>query len=176
MANPHSLQSWPPHQPSVPFSAAAAAAAATAPDHSFSAGISAPPDFMLGVRNILILPPPPPPPQIITHPLPSPVNFTDKARNHNAEEKACRDCGNRAKKECLFERCRTCCKSRGYRCATHVKSTWTPSSHHQSATRSSSSSSSSDRNKKLKLDASHKPNPAATVSIFPTTTPRQGND
>ncbi|OMO73420.1 Zinc finger, lateral root primordium type 1 [Corchorus capsularis] len=42
--------------------------------------------------------------------------------------KVCRDCGNRAKKECGFSRCRTCCKSRGYDCATHVKSTWVPAS------------------------------------------------
>ncbi|XWS65486.1 hypothetical protein CRYUN_Cryun05aG0116900 [Craigia yunnanensis] len=40
--------------------------------------------------------------------------------------KVCRDCGNRAKKECGYSRCRTCCKSRGYDCATHVKSTWLP--------------------------------------------------
>ncbi|KAK8661982.1 hypothetical protein V6N13_091570 [Hibiscus sabdariffa] len=40
--------------------------------------------------------------------------------------KVCRDCGNRAKKECRYSRCRTCCKSRGYDCATHVKSTWVP--------------------------------------------------
>ncbi|XP_031399974.1 protein LATERAL ROOT PRIMORDIUM 1 isoform X2 [Punica granatum] len=42
--------------------------------------------------------------------------------------RACRDCGNRAKKECSYRRCRTCCKSRGYDCATHVKSTWVPAS------------------------------------------------
>ncbi|XP_022764377.1 protein SHI RELATED SEQUENCE 6 [Durio zibethinus] len=40
--------------------------------------------------------------------------------------KVCRDCGNRAKKECGYSRCRTCCKSRGFDCATHVKSTWVP--------------------------------------------------
>ncbi|EOY19778.1 hypothetical protein QUC31_005966 [Theobroma cacao] len=40
--------------------------------------------------------------------------------------KVCRDCGNRAKKECGYSRCRTCCKSRGYDCATHVRSTWVP--------------------------------------------------
>ncbi|XVF00238.1 hypothetical protein REPUB_Repub03eG0267700 [Reevesia pubescens] len=40
--------------------------------------------------------------------------------------KVCRDCGNRAKKECGYSRCRTCCKSRGYDCSTHVKSTWVP--------------------------------------------------
>jgi len=41
---------------------------------------------------------------------------------------ACRDCGNRAKKDCSHRRCRTCCKSRGYDCSTHVRSTWVPAS------------------------------------------------
>ncbi|KAF5733638.1 protein LATERAL ROOT PRIMORDIUM 1-like isoform X1 [Tripterygium wilfordii] len=40
----------------------------------------------------------------------------------------CTDCGNKAKKECKYRRCRTCCKSRGYDCSTHVKSTWVPAS------------------------------------------------
>ncbi|XP_059296885.1 protein SHI RELATED SEQUENCE 3-like [Lycium ferocissimum] len=48
----------------------------------------------------------------------------------------CQDCGNQAKKDCPYLRCRTCCKSRGYQCQTHVKSTWIPLSarrprHHQ---------------------------------------------
>ncbi|KAL3845282.1 hypothetical protein ACJIZ3_002685 [Penstemon smallii] len=38
----------------------------------------------------------------------------------------CQDCGNQAKKDCEHMRCRTCCKSRGYPCQTHVKSTWIP--------------------------------------------------
>ncbi|XP_047153004.1 protein SHI RELATED SEQUENCE 3-like [Vigna umbellata] len=38
----------------------------------------------------------------------------------------CRDCGNQAKKECLYSRCRTCCKNKGFNCQTHIKSTWTP--------------------------------------------------
>ncbi|KAJ6819506.1 protein LATERAL ROOT PRIMORDIUM 1 [Iris pallida] len=38
----------------------------------------------------------------------------------------CQDCGNQAKKDCSHRRCRTCCKSRGYDCTTHVKSTWVP--------------------------------------------------
>ncbi|CAM8889230.1 unnamed protein product [Rhodiola kirilowii] len=40
----------------------------------------------------------------------------------------CQDCGNQAKKDCCHRRCRTCCKSRGYECSTHVKSTWVPAS------------------------------------------------
>ncbi|KAL5202652.1 hypothetical protein ABZP36_013604 [Zizania latifolia] len=38
----------------------------------------------------------------------------------------CHDCGNQAKKDCIHHRCRTCCKSRGLDCPTHVKSTWIP--------------------------------------------------
>ncbi|KAI4321620.1 hypothetical protein MLD38_034983 [Melastoma candidum] len=38
----------------------------------------------------------------------------------------CLDCGNQAKKQCAHMRCRTCCKSRGFECETHVKSTWVP--------------------------------------------------
>ncbi|KAJ8772781.1 hypothetical protein K2173_027958 [Erythroxylum novogranatense] len=38
----------------------------------------------------------------------------------------CQDCGNQAKKDCSHLRCRTCCKSRGFQCQTHVKSTWVP--------------------------------------------------
>ncbi|KAK5770734.1 hypothetical protein PVK06_046887 [Gossypium arboreum] len=38
----------------------------------------------------------------------------------------CEDCGNKAKKECGFMRCRTCCRSKGYQCQTHIKSTWVP--------------------------------------------------
>lgn len=40
--------------------------------------------------------------------------------------RACVDCGNKAKRDCSFRMCRTCCKGRGYDCATHVKSTWVP--------------------------------------------------
>lgn len=39
---------------------------------------------------------------------------------------SCQDCGNQAKKDCAHMRCRTCCKSRGLECLTHVKSTWVP--------------------------------------------------
>ncbi|KAK4274815.1 hypothetical protein QN277_017987 [Acacia crassicarpa] len=38
----------------------------------------------------------------------------------------CQDCGNQAKKDCAHLRCRTCCRSRGFPCQTHVKSTWVP--------------------------------------------------
>ncbi|XP_050364243.1 protein SHI RELATED SEQUENCE 3 [Argentina anserina] len=38
----------------------------------------------------------------------------------------CEDCGNKAKKDCVYMRCRTCCNNKGYQCQTHVKSTWVP--------------------------------------------------
>ncbi|KAK1322408.1 hypothetical protein QJS10_CPA03g02107 [Acorus calamus] len=41
---------------------------------------------------------------------------------------SCQDCGNQAKKDCMHMRCRTCCKSRGFQCPTHIKSTWVPAS------------------------------------------------
>ncbi|KAJ3672437.1 hypothetical protein LUZ60_007158 [Juncus effusus] len=41
---------------------------------------------------------------------------------------SCQDCGNNAKKDCVHSRCRTCCRSRGFQCSTHVKSTWVPAS------------------------------------------------
>lgn len=46
---------------------------------------------------------------------------------YGSEYRVCEDCGNRAKKDCVFRRCRTCCKGRGYDCCTHLKSTWIPS-------------------------------------------------
>ncbi|CAK7336517.1 unnamed protein product [Dovyalis caffra] len=53
------------------------------------------------------------------------VGDNDTSRKTNTgPARACRDCGNRAKKECQYRRCRTCCKGRGYDCTTHMKSTW----------------------------------------------------
>ncbi|GFZ20523.1 hypothetical protein Acr_28g0012280 [Actinidia rufa] len=46
----------------------------------------------------------------------------------------CQDCGNQAKKDCVYMRCRTCCKNRGFECQTHVKSTWVPLSKRQYST------------------------------------------
>ncbi|KAL2460093.1 Protein SHORT INTERNODES [Abeliophyllum distichum] len=58
-------------------------------------------------------------------------------REESAPSSRCQDCGNQAKKDCEHLRCRTCCKSRGFQCQTHVRSTWVPVSrrrprhHHQ---------------------------------------------
>ncbi|KAE8686554.1 Protein SHORT INTERNODES [Hibiscus syriacus] len=38
----------------------------------------------------------------------------------------CQDCGNIAKTDCGYMRCRTCCRSKGFECRTHVMSTWVP--------------------------------------------------
>ncbi|KAE8665199.1 Protein SHORT INTERNODES [Hibiscus syriacus] len=50
------------------------------------------------------------------------VGFTDVREGGSC----CQDCGNQAKKDCSHLRCRTCCRSRGFHCQTHVKSTWVP--------------------------------------------------
>ncbi|MCO5547687.1 hypothetical protein L7F22_001138 [Adiantum nelumboides] len=49
-----------------------------------------------------------------------------RQRSTSGSTIACQDCGNQAKKDCPHSRCRTCCKSRGYECATHIRSTWVP--------------------------------------------------
>eukprot|EP00257_Ricinus_communis_P023525 XP_015583530.1 protein SHORT INTERNODES isoform X2 [Ricinus communis] len=68
----------------------------------------------------------------------SSINFSDESSSRSAfmmmrsssggSSMSCQDCGNQAKKDCVHMRCRTCCKSRGFDCQTHVKSTWVPAS------------------------------------------------
>ncbi|KAM0062162.1 putative transcription factor STY-LRP1 family [Helianthus debilis subsp. tardiflorus] len=43
----------------------------------------------------------------------------------------CLDCGNKAKRDCLYYRCRSCCRGHGFQCQTHIKSTWVPISTRQ---------------------------------------------
>ncbi|KAK4741449.1 hypothetical protein SAY87_025037 [Trapa incisa] len=61
---------------------------------------------------------------------PSSMNVSDESSSRSASVRGggvnCQDCGNQAKKDCAHMRCRTCCKSRGFDCPTHVKSTWVP--------------------------------------------------
>lgn len=57
-----------------------------------------------------------------------PSRSSDVATTRGGGGISCDDCGNQAKKDCPHRRCRTCCKSRGYDCQTHVKSTWVPAS------------------------------------------------
>ncbi|KAJ4979238.1 hypothetical protein NE237_010018 [Protea cynaroides] len=70
----------------------------------------------------------------------------------------CQDCGNQAKKDCSNRRCRTCCKSRGFDCSTHVKSTWVPAARRRerqlSSTAVAGSSVSTSGVKKPRLVAS----------------------
>lgn len=54
------------------------------------------------------------------------IDVTDLATSSRSITISCRDCGNQAKKDCTHMRCRTCCKSRGFDCSTHVRSTWIP--------------------------------------------------
>lgn len=55
------------------------------------------------------------------------VAMSSQGRSGGGNESInCEDCGNQAKKDCEHMRCRTCCKSRGFPCQTHVKSTWVP--------------------------------------------------
>ncbi|XP_010526780.1 PREDICTED: protein SHI RELATED SEQUENCE 2-like isoform X1 [Tarenaya hassleriana] len=54
------------------------------------------------------------------------IDVSDLATSWRSVTISCRDCGNQAKKGCAHMRCRTCCKSRGFDCATHVRSTWIP--------------------------------------------------
>ncbi|KAK7343112.1 hypothetical protein VNO80_26075 [Phaseolus coccineus] len=64
------------------------------------------------------------------------MNVQDEGRSNkhvmeteeSGEFRVCQDCGNRAKRDCSYKRCRTCCKGRGFDCNTHVKSTWVPAS------------------------------------------------
>ncbi|RRT44090.1 hypothetical protein B296_00050136 [Ensete ventricosum] len=54
------------------------------------------------------------------------IGRTMSMRGSGGGGMSCQDCGNQAKKDCAHMRCRTCCKSRGFQCPTHVKSTWVP--------------------------------------------------
>ncbi|XP_060188806.1 protein EXPRESSION OF TERPENOIDS 1-like [Lycium barbarum] len=56
----------------------------------------------------------------------SAANFMMMRSSRSSSTISCQDCGNQAKKDCQHMRCRTCCKSRGFQCTTHVKSTWIP--------------------------------------------------
>ncbi|KAF1864206.1 hypothetical protein Lal_00048771 [Lupinus albus] len=88
----------------------------------------------------------------------------------------CQDCGNQAKKDCSNRRCRTCCKSRGFDCPTHVKSTWVPAARRrerqlmQAVTGAGGSTASTSGAKKPKLISSH--TTTSHTSTSNTTPPR----
>ncbi|XP_039014997.1 protein LATERAL ROOT PRIMORDIUM 1-like [Hibiscus syriacus] len=84
----------------------------------------------------------------------------------------CLDCGNHAKKDCTHRRCRTCCKSRGFDCLTHVKSTWVPAARRRerqlmaaaAATGGGGSSASTSGGKKPRLVISQTTNTHTSTS------------
>ncbi|XP_010938559.1 protein LATERAL ROOT PRIMORDIUM 1 [Elaeis guineensis] len=91
----------------------------------------------------------------------------------------CQDCGNQAKKDCSHRRCRTCCKSRGFDCSTHVKSTWVPAARRRErqfatsvAGAAAGSSASTSAPKKPRLITSQTTTTASHTSTSNTTPPR----
>jgi LRP1 type putative zinc finger protein len=61
------------------------------------------------------------------HKKPAPaIDYGGGGSSGSGGSTTCNDCGNQAKKDCPHQRCRTCCKSRGFDCTTHVRSTWIP--------------------------------------------------
>ncbi|KAI4305930.1 hypothetical protein L6164_029256 [Bauhinia variegata] len=97
----------------------------------------------------------------------------------NAGGITCQDCGNQAKKDCSYRRCRSCCKSRGFDCPTHVKSTWVPAARRRerqlmvqaAGAAAPGSSGSTSGAKKPRLIASQTTTTSHT-STSNTTTPR----
>ncbi|KAK4793223.1 hypothetical protein SAY86_023658 [Trapa natans] len=92
----------------------------------------------------------------------------------------CQDCGNQAKKDCGYRRCRTCCKSRGFDCVTHVKSTWVPAARRRERQLMGAagaggvvgSSTSTSGSKKPRLMASQTTTTNSHTSTSNTTPPR----
>ncbi|XWS73659.1 hypothetical protein CRYUN_Cryun02cG0147700 [Craigia yunnanensis] len=90
----------------------------------------------------------------------------------------CQDCGNQAKKDCTHRRCRTCCKSRGFDCTTHVRSTWVSAARRRerqlmaaaATTGGAGSSGSTSGAKKPRLITSHTTTTSHTSTS--NTTPR----
>ncbi|KAL5732504.1 hypothetical protein ACOSQ2_032196 [Xanthoceras sorbifolium] len=125
---------------------------------------------MLGLHNILLISQPSssqhshPPPLYDDH------DDGDGDGDGDGSLKVCRDCGNRAKKECSFRRCRTCCKTHGFDCATHVRSTWVPASKRREKNIGASGSGSSSygvkrpRPFRVSSPSSHNVNTTATTS------------
>jgi LRP1 type putative zinc finger protein len=74
----------------------------------------------------------------------------------------CQDCGNQAKKDCSHNRCRTCCKSRGLDCSTHVRSTWVPAARRRERQHLAGSGS-----------ASSSPATASTPAVVAASTPKK---
>ncbi|XP_027345230.1 protein LATERAL ROOT PRIMORDIUM 1-like [Abrus precatorius] len=94
----------------------------------------------------------------------------------NSGGSTCQDCGNQAKKDCSHRRCRTCCKSRGFDCPTHLKSTWVPAARRRerqlmTSVAAAGSTGSTSGSKKPRLVASQTTTTSHT-STSNTTPPR----
>ncbi|KAK8929027.1 hypothetical protein KSP39_PZI017554 [Platanthera zijinensis] len=89
---------------------------------------------------------------------PAPQNPNSGVFSAAGGSSTCQDCGNQAKKDCPHRRCRTCCKSRGYDCSTHIKSTWVPAARRRERqlvdTAIAGSSTSTSASKKARLISS----------------------
>ncbi|KZV29207.1 Lateral root primordium protein-related [Dorcoceras hygrometricum] len=91
---------------------------------------------------------------------------------------SCQDCGNQAKKDCAYMRCRTCCKSRGFSCQTHVKSTWVPAAKRRERQQQLSGlqqNSNDQENRESITGKRQRENPSASITlactgVVPTTT------
>ncbi|CAH8354172.1 unnamed protein product [Eruca vesicaria subsp. sativa] len=81
---------------------------------------------------------------------------------------SCQDCGNQAKKDCAHMRCRTCCKSRGLECPTHVKSTWVPAAKRRERQQQLSSSQQLQGESVPKRPRDHFPIPSRSTSLVCT--------
>ncbi|CAM6034382.1 unnamed protein product, partial [Sphagnum compactum] len=90
---------------------------------------------------------------------------------------ACQECGNQAKKDCSYQRCRTCCKSRGFECSTHLKSTWVPAAkrRERQAAESAAATSSGLLRSKSKRARTLVANVANSLTTTSATSPR-GSD
>ncbi|XP_078442791.1 uncharacterized protein LOC144712407, partial [Wolffia australiana] len=134
-----------------------------------------PPPLNYGLADILVVAQnpneailPPPPfflDNVPDYSLPKPAGLLDPPALSSVV--TCQDCGNKAKKDCAFRRCRTCCKSRGFDCATHVRSTWVSAAQRRDRQMSSGSTSTA---KKPRLISAAEPG-TATGSTSNTATP-----
>ncbi|WOL08114.1 protein SHI RELATED SEQUENCE 1-like [Canna indica] len=73
---------------------------------------------------------------------------------------SCQDCGNQAKKDCSNLRCRTCCKSRGFQCPTHVKSTWVPAAKRRERQQQLAADALQQQSRRLRIGGSTTRDPA----------------
>ncbi|KAK8944111.1 hypothetical protein KSP39_PZI008308 [Platanthera zijinensis] len=86
---------------------------------------------------------------------------------------SCQDCGNQAKKDCVHMRCRTCCKSRGFHCSTHVKSTWVPAAKRRERQQQLSAAASLHQQQNRQPSPSHlRPSAPSSAAGEPSKRPR----